>query len=124
MDIAEAPFVERMVQKLGQKAGPSIVFGDPIERGPITVIPVARVRYGVGGGGGHKAERGGSGGEGGGAGMEGIPIGYIEISNGRAVFRPIIDANVLIRAAAIALVVGLWMAGRVSRTAIRHRRSE
>jgi len=44
--------VERLAEKIGGKAGVQAVFGDPIERDGITVIPVARVRWGFGGGGG------------------------------------------------------------------------
>ena len=45
-------FVERIAERVGAKASVRAVFGDPIERGEITVIPVARVRWGFGGGAG------------------------------------------------------------------------
>ena len=45
-------FVERMAERVGAKASVRAVFGDPIERNGITVIPVARVRWGFGGGAG------------------------------------------------------------------------
>src|SRR5262245_45297506 len=45
-------FVERMAERVGGKAGVKAAFGDPIERDGITVIPVAKVRYGFGGGSG------------------------------------------------------------------------
>ena len=38
-------FVERMAERVGGKASVRAVFGDPIERDGITVIPVARVRW-------------------------------------------------------------------------------
>jgi hypothetical protein len=52
----------------------------------VTVIPVARARWAFGGGSGVSPE--GSGGGGGGAGLV-SPIGYIEVRDGEAVFKPI-----------------------------------
>ncbi|AWB28651.1 spore germination protein GerW family protein [Halococcoides cellulosivorans] len=54
------------------------VFGPPIERADRTVVPVARVGYGLGGGGGHDAE-----GEGGGlgGGVSARPAGALEVSD-------------------------------------------
>src|ERR1044071_6413096 len=45
-------FVERMAERVGAKASVGAVFGDPIERNGITIIPVAKVRWGFGGGAG------------------------------------------------------------------------
>jgi uncharacterized spore protein YtfJ len=45
-------FVERIAERVGAKANVRAVFGDPIERDGITVIPVARIRWGFGGGAG------------------------------------------------------------------------
>src|SRR5436190_23956438 len=45
-------FVERMAERVGAKASVRAVFGEPIERNGITIIPVARVRWGFGGGAG------------------------------------------------------------------------
>ncbi|MDZ7727995.1 MAG: spore germination protein GerW family protein [Dehalococcoidia bacterium] len=87
--------VERLAEQVGMHARPSTVFGEAVERDGVTVIPVARVRYGFGGGGGggrgrSSAEGEGEGG-GGGGGMTASPLGYIEISGGEAVFRRIHD---------------------------------
>jgi hypothetical protein len=38
-------FVERMAERIGAKASVRAVFGEPIERDGITVVPVARVRW-------------------------------------------------------------------------------
>src|SRR3954468_16193620 len=43
-----AELMDRMASKLGGKASVSAVYGDPIERGGVTVIPVARVSLGFG----------------------------------------------------------------------------
>ena len=68
----------------------STVFGDPVEREGITVIPVAKARFGFGGGGGaggREGEEGSGGGGGGGALVN--PVGYIELHDGAARFKRI-----------------------------------
>lgn len=44
--------IERLAELIGAKAGVRAVFGEPVQHGGVTVIPVARVRWGFGGGGG------------------------------------------------------------------------
>ena len=78
--------LDRLVGQVGGYAGAKAVFGDPVERDGVTVIPVARVRWGFGGGGGASPEGSGSGG-GGGVGAD--PIGYIEVTASGATFRPV-----------------------------------
>ena len=101
-------FVERMAERVGAKANVRAVFGDPIERDGITVIPVARVRWGFGGGAGRgpiavgpgiddqgapterTIDEGMSGaGSGGGGGATAEPVGYLEIGPDGATFRSI-----------------------------------
>lgn len=81
-------FLERLAEKLGAHARASAVFGEPVERDGVTVIPVAKARWGFGGGGGRKAKDGEEG-SGGGGGMVITPIGYIELKGGDSRFRPI-----------------------------------
>jgi uncharacterized spore protein YtfJ len=78
--------LERLVSQVGGHARVQAIFGDPVERAGITVIPIGRVRWGVGGGGGAAPEGSGSGG---GGGVDADPIGYIEITSAGASFRPI-----------------------------------
>ena len=109
-------FVERMAERIGARATVKAVFGDPIERDGITVIPVAKVRYGFGGGSGSgpvavgpglettesfidesdestsEAGRSGGSGSGGGGGMTAEPVGYLEIGPDGASFIPISPA--------------------------------
>jgi uncharacterized spore protein YtfJ len=70
-----------------------VVFGAPVERGGVTVIPVARIRWGVGGGGGRSGSSAIDGerdsGEGAGGGVVADPAGYVEIGPGGAVYQPI-----------------------------------
>jgi uncharacterized spore protein YtfJ len=75
---------ERLLERLGGVANAEAVFGNPVERDGITVIPVAKVRWGAGGGGG--GERDGDGGSGGGGGLQASPAGYIELKDGNAQF--------------------------------------
>lgn len=104
-------FVERMAERVGGKASVRAVFGDPIERNGITIIPVAKVRWGFGGGAGRGPIAVGPGigvegeraetriddglagaGSGGGGGATADPVGYIEIGPDGAVFKPIVPA--------------------------------
>ena len=83
--------LEQIGQTVGQKATVSSVFGEPIEREGLTVIPVAKARFGFGGGGGALVS----------------PIGYIELHDGSAEFRRIstpMDFLALVAAASVIAV--------------------
>jgi uncharacterized spore protein YtfJ len=86
-------FIGTIAEKLGAVARAATVFGEPVERDGITVIPVAKARWGFGGGAGfRKDDDGGSkqeDGAGGGGGVQVTPVGFIEIKNDGANFRPI-----------------------------------
>ena len=79
-------FIGTMAEKLGAVARAATVFGEPVERDGITVIPVAKARWGFGGGEGHRKDEDGAGG---GGGVQVTPVGFIEITNNTANFRPI-----------------------------------
>jgi uncharacterized spore protein YtfJ len=81
-------FIDRLAEKLGGVASARAVYGEPVERDGVTVIPVAKVRWGFGGGDGNSEQGSGSGG---GGGVLASPIGYIELRDGAAEFRPIKD---------------------------------
>jgi uncharacterized spore protein YtfJ len=55
---------ERLAEQLGDSVRASAVFGKPVERDGVTVIPVARARFAFGGGGGSDGTGQGSGGGG------------------------------------------------------------
>jgi uncharacterized spore protein YtfJ len=100
--------LERIGQTVGDKAKVSTVFGDPVEREGVTVIPVAKARFGFGGGGGSGAREGqeGSGG-GGGGGAYVSPVGYIEVRAAGAEFKRIqspIDMLAFVAAASLAVL--------------------
>src|SRR5215470_13390605 len=89
--------LQRIGQAVGDRAKASTVFGKPVEREAITVIPVARARFGFGGGGGAGGRDGqeGSGG-GGGGGAVVSPVGYIEVRDGTAHFKRIFTPTDLV----------------------------
>lgn len=49
--------VEKIIERLGRSADWRVVFGDPITAGTKTIVPVARVAYGFGGGPGPAGEQ-------------------------------------------------------------------
>ncbi len=85
--------VERLAQTLGAAANATHIFAPPIERDGVTVIPVAKARYGFGGGSGTDKKQSGGGG-GGGAVI--TPAGYIEITKDGTRYRPIRDLGKLL----------------------------
>lgn len=111
-DISEngrGTFLRELGERFGDTAAVDKVYGVPVERGDMTVIPVARVRYGFGGGTGREAD--GDEGLGGGGGVHAAPIGYIALHDGRTEFVEIRDrpGERLRLGAAIAVAgIGLW----------------
>ncbi len=130
--------IERLAEKLGSSARASAVFGEPVERDGVTVIPVAKARWGFGGGGGgprggrrrrrdagppageqgpagEQSPAGGREGEGsgGGGGVTVVPVGFIEVSHGEARFRRIMDQGAVVALAAMALAAAAiaWRVG-------------
>jgi uncharacterized spore protein YtfJ len=99
--VEEGPtgFLGKMAESIGVSARNATIYGEPVTNGGVTVITVAKARWGFGGGGGggtgSKAqERKGSGeGAGGGGGSMVSPLGYIEITEEGARFRRIWDAE-------------------------------
>jgi uncharacterized spore protein YtfJ len=98
--------LERIGETVGRRAQVSAVFGEPVQREKLTVIPVAKARFGFGGGGGsgsREVDEGSGGGGGGGAAVS--PIGFIEVRDSSAQFKRIstpTDLLALVAAASIA----------------------
>jgi uncharacterized spore protein YtfJ len=99
--------LERLAQQIQVNANAKQVYGEPVERDGTTVIPVAKVQWGFGGGGIGRgaAERGGGGG-----GARAYPTGFIELRDGKAEFRPIADPMTPAILAAAGLAAGLLLA--------------
>jgi uncharacterized spore protein YtfJ len=71
------------IRSLGEHAGVKTLFGDPVTAGTTTIVPVAKIAFGMGGGMGKgRKTEGDAGGGGGGGGMWflGGPSGYIEMT--------------------------------------------
>jgi uncharacterized spore protein YtfJ len=75
------------------------VYGDPIERDGVTIIPAAAVRGGGGGGG----DAGGDGGMG--FGVSGRALGVYVLENGHVRWQPAIDVNRLVIVGAVLLLL-------------------
>lgn len=93
--------VSRIGETIGRAARATIVYGDPIVREGVTVVPVAKIRYGFGG-----AHRGGSD-AGTGGGLRASPLGYIEIRDGQSNYRQIEDPTTHIMRLAVGGALGL-----------------
>ncbi|GAB3202432.1 putative spore protein YtfJ [Pontibacter aydingkolensis] len=94
----EGRLVVSLAEKLGIAANAANIYGKPIERDGVTIVPVARAAYGFGGGAGTKDKEGGSGG---GGGVSMTPVGYIEIKEGNTRFRSIRDPQSTVKIVAI-----------------------
>jgi uncharacterized spore protein YtfJ len=125
MQLPQATFLDRLSDKIDQTVGAKAVFGAPIERDGTTVIPVARARWGLGGGVGTRIMKESGGpqtGSGGGGGGVMTPLGFIEICDGRAAFRPIRDRRLLVLAGTALGVACISALGRIGRQAVMARR--
>ncbi len=86
--------LERIGEAVGQRAQVSTIFGEPVQREAVTVIPVAKARFAFGGGGGSGAVESNEGsGGGGGGGVAVSPVGYIELRESGAEFKRILTAR-------------------------------
>src|SRR5690606_27994102 len=89
--------VKTIFDKFAKQKDVSLVYGEPVEVGLKQVIPVAKVKYGVGGGGDER----GSGGVGGGFKIQ--PVGVYEVTPDRVTFKSAVDLKMI---AALAIVTG------------------
>jgi uncharacterized spore protein YtfJ len=105
-----AALLERLAERLGGQAGATAVYGAPVERDGVTVVPVAKVTWGLGVRGATKTTSEDSEPRGGGGVMV-APLGYIEIARGEARFRPIRDPMLLWGAGSLLVAAGLsaWL---------------
>jgi uncharacterized spore protein YtfJ len=102
--------LQSLKESILSQASVKAIYGEPISAHGKTVIPVAKITYGLGagagtGGVGDSSARGEGGG--GGGGVRAIPVGVIEISEEQTRFVPITDRK---RLAGVALAgIGLGM---------------
>jgi uncharacterized spore protein YtfJ len=101
------------------------VFGEPIERDGVLVVPVARVRGGAGAGGGEgRADQEGSQGQGSGGGWaaEARPVGVYVISGSDVRFVPALDLNRVILGGQLVAIIGFLAIRSIVRTVRARRR--
>jgi uncharacterized spore protein YtfJ len=102
--------IEELFTKARNSVEAKMVYGEPIERGGLTVIPAARVA--AGGGGGNGRDRHGQEGEGAGLGLSARPVGAYVIEDGKLRWEPAIDVNRLAAVAGAIVVAALWFSRR------------
>ena len=118
-----ANFIENVATRLGQAASVKNVYGDPITTNGKTIIPVARISYGFGGGFGNKDRNRSLGegalegqkeerGAGGGGGLRACAAGVYEITNTDTRFIPAHNLRGLFVAALAGLLIGGMMGRR------------
>ena len=106
-----SPKLESMLEPLTRSASVKSVYGEAISANGKTIIPVARVAYGFGGGRGRRHQEGDSpGGEGGG--VYAVPVGVLEVTDAETRFVGLIDKPRLAGAALIGFCLGAWWARR------------
>jgi uncharacterized spore protein YtfJ len=110
MDIKK--ILEPITEKLQSCTNVRAVFGDPVDAHGKTIIPVAKIAYGFGGGFGTKKD-GDPDKEGGGAGagVAAKPIGVIEVSEEGTRYIPISDRKKLAGFLALGFIAG-YLIGR------------
>lgn len=116
-------FIGGILEGLKSSASVSTVYGKPIHASGKTLIPVAKVAYGFGGGG--ETEKKGVFGkrdidteEGGGGGVAVKPVGVLEVTGKRTRFVPISRKARLLGFIAIGFVTGLaWSKRRAAHEA-------
>ena len=102
-------FITRLAETIGSKANAATVFAEPVSSQGVTVVPVARARWGFGGGGGGLiAEHRGDApqGFGGGGGMMVDPVGYLVIRDGQVEYREINGTLRILRALVVGIAIG------------------
>jgi uncharacterized spore protein YtfJ len=95
------------------------VFGEPYQQNGITIIPVAAVRGGWGGGGGQGDNQ--EAGWGGGGGLIARPVGAFVIRGDEVSWRPAVDVDRMILVGQIVGAIAMLTLGATLRAFIRRR---
>lgn len=96
--------IQELLHSLVDRAGARTIYGEPITAEGKTVLPVARIRYGFGGGSGKDQSFGGGGG------FHGRPVGVVEITRETTRFIPIVENRKIALAVGIGICLGLLIA--------------
>jgi uncharacterized spore protein YtfJ len=117
-------FLEKLSSQFGQSASVKNVFGEPVQAGGKTIIPVAQIAFGVGGGQGQGKKKmlrkageetpdeAVPSGEGGGGGMYARPKGVFEITDGGTRFIPASNPALLFIGLGIGFLLRGWLRHR------------
>ncbi len=93
-----ASFLTRLIDRVTHGANARMIYGEPVERDGVVVIPVGKLRWALGGGEGRDGVEESSGsGSGGGGGISMSPVGFIEIKDGEARFKPVFDPALIVQ---------------------------
>lgn len=115
------PAIRELLDRLGSTLGVERVFGEPVERDGVVIIPAARIRGGGGGGGGGGQNVGGE--EGAGEGVElGVsarPVGAFVVSGGTVAWKPAVDVTALVAVWVVTSVTYLVVRWLIRRTEAR-----
>jgi uncharacterized spore protein YtfJ len=103
--------LSRLGEQVATRYAATTVFGTPVERGAVTIVPVASSRFGFGAGFGEDRPKDQDGG-GGGAGGTVVPLGYVELTDARSRFVPVIHPARMLALIAGAILAGLLILGR------------
>jgi uncharacterized spore protein YtfJ len=93
--------VDEMIRGAQDALAVSRVYGEPIERNGVTLIPAADVR-GAGGGGSDSEQNGG-----GGFGVNARPVGMWVIRGDEVIWEPIVDVTRITLRALVVAAIGL-----------------
>jgi uncharacterized spore protein YtfJ len=104
-------FITQLADAIGSRANVATVFGEPIHRENTTVVPIARARWGLGGGGGQSAgqESNSQHGFGGGGGMVVQPVGYLVIRGDHVEYHEIHSTQRILGAIAAGLLIAMLL---------------
>jgi uncharacterized spore protein YtfJ len=114
--------VMEMVARTRETMTAGRVFGEPVVRDGVTVIPVARISGGGGAGGGESGPRGENGdnpagsGSGGGFGLGIAPAGAFVLSDGKVAWRPTVDVNRIVAGGQLVMIIALLVLRSYFRT--------
>jgi uncharacterized spore protein YtfJ len=102
-----------IIEPLQNSAAVKSVFGDPVAAQGKTVIPVARIAYGFGGGSGKRVHEAMPGeGEGGGGGVVATPLGVFEVTDSETRFIPLNENRKFVAGVLAGLAAGFIWARR------------
>jgi uncharacterized spore protein YtfJ len=99
------------------------VFGEPIERDGVLIIPAAAVGGGGGGGGGDATTDGArtESGSGAGFGVHARPVGAFVVRDGEVTWQPAIDVTRIVLGGQLVAIVGFFTLRKLIRAVARRR---